>query len=775
MKTLSGLSRLYLFFHFIFIMNVCAFSQAMTSGTLNVCSGVWYDPGGASANYGNGLNITQTLCSGTVGSCLILTFTSFNTQAGNDLLTIYDGNSTADPLIGTFSGTSLPGVIISSTGCLTITFTSDAATNRAGWAANISCGSCGSIINMTNGSSGTTTACSGIIYDDGGATANHAGSITATRTICSSTAGKCMQLLFAEKSFNSGDSLSIWDGANTSAPLIGHFDGSAALPNIILGTSGCLTIRWKTDANRNDIGFQAIFSCENCPTPPSATATYTSPTIGLQRTYVGNNMVNTCGGTFTDNGGINGNYSNNLNQYYRTFCPSTPRSCLRATFWSVDIQPVQNAFYTDRLYVQDGPTQGSPTIDILWGTATNYQACQRAGFGPYISTDQSGCLTFRFASDATVTQAGWVCTFDCVPCANGPSGTDNNDCRNPTAVCTDVGFSDASTGPGLNSEGGTGCVLSENYSNWYKIVVSSSGTLGLRIVPVTATDDYDFALYQTTDCNSLGSPVRCSYAANTGTTGMDSPLNLTTNTLTCNVANNGADVSEDVCGNGWVDNLNVTLGQTFFLLVNNWSPGGNGFTLDWTLTNNASLNCTILPVELVSFTAEPNGDVIDLAWTTASETNNDYFTVERSKDGINFYPIQQVKGAGTITYERMYLTVDTKPFNGISYYRLKQTDFDGTASYSDVVAVKFKSESAGFQLYPNPAQGSVHLFFTSALSGECLIKVLDLSGREVMRRELALNQQTSETELDVRDLQTGIYYVTLQTPLGISTNRLILK
>jgi len=775
MKKLGWLSRWSLLLYFTLVANVCAYSQAMTSGTLNVCTGTWYDPGGAAANYGNGINITQTLCSGTVGSCLILTFTSFNTQAGNDLLTIYDGNSTADPLIGTFSGTSIPGVIISSTGCLTINFTSDAATNRAGWAANISCGSCGSIINMTNGSSGTTNACSGIIYDDGGGAANHAGGVTATRTICSSTPGKCMQLLFAEKSFNSGDSLSIWDGSTTAAPLIGHFDGSAGLPNVILGTSGCLTIRWKTDANRNDIGFQAIFSCENCAPLPSSTATYTSPIVGLQRTYVGNNMVNTCSGTFTDDGGINGNYSSNLNQYYRTFCPSTPRSCLRATFWSVDIQPVQNAFYTDRLYVQDGPTQGSPTIDILWGTASNYQACQRAGYGPYISTDQSGCLTFRFASDATITQAGWVCTFDCVPCANGPSGTDNNDCRNPTAVCTDVGFSDASTGPGLNSEGGSGCVLSENYSNWYKIVVSSSGTLGLRIVPVTVTDDYDFALYQTTDCNSLGSPVRCSYAANTGNTGMDSPLNLTTNTATCGIANNGADLSEDVCGNGWVDNLNVTIGQTYFLLVNNWSPGGNGFTLDWTLANNASLNCTVLPVELISFAAEPNGEVIDLAWTTASETNNDYFTVERSKDGINFMPVQQVKGAGTITYERMYLTVDPNPLNGISYYRLKQTDFDGAVSYSEVVAVKLKADDTNFQLYPNPAQGMVSVYFTSPLNTACTVKIHDLSGREVLSRQLEEDVHASGTDLDVSHLLTGIYFVTVQTPTSIATQRLVLK
>ena len=109
-------------------------------------------------------------------------------------------------------------------------------------------------------------------------------------------------------------------------------------------------------------------------------------------------MVATCGGTYTDNGGTGSNYSNNINEIYRTFCPNTAGNCMRATFWSFDVEPA-SIFIWDYLTIRNGPTQGSPEfggvgISTWYGTATSYAACMGAGLGPYVSTDQSGCLTF---------------------------------------------------------------------------------------------------------------------------------------------------------------------------------------------------------------------------------------------------------------------------------------------------------------------------------------------------------------------------------------------
>ena len=85
--------------------------------TVNTCSGTFYDSGGSGSNYSGNQNYTITFC-GTSG-CLMASFTSFNTQAGNDVLSVYDGSNTSAPLLGTFSGNSVPADLIASSGCLT--------------------------------------------------------------------------------------------------------------------------------------------------------------------------------------------------------------------------------------------------------------------------------------------------------------------------------------------------------------------------------------------------------------------------------------------------------------------------------------------------------------------------------------------------------------------------------------------------------------------------------------------------------------------------------
>ena len=123
--------------------------------------------------------------------------------------------------------------------------------------------------------------------------------------------------------------------------------------------------------------------------------------------------------------------------------------------------------------------------------------------------------------------------------------------------------------------------------------------------------------------------------------------------------------------------------------------------------NGSSGSNTALPVELLFFNATLNGKVVDLTWSTASELNNDYFTVERSVDGFNWENVVQVSGAGTTNQTTNYSDADTRPYNGLSYYRLKQNDLDGEFSYSDIVSVVVDTEE------------------------KQLIKVLNILGQEV--------------------------------------------
>jgi hypothetical protein len=101
----------------------------------------------------------------------------------------------------------------------------------------------------------------------------------------------------------------------------------------------------------------------------------------------------------------------------------------------------------------------------------------------------------------------------------------------------------------------------------------------------------------------------------------------------------------------------------------------------WTLVDNTQP----LPIQLVSFTADCNNATALLKWTTATETNNDYFTIERTLDGVNYQVVTTIKGAGNSSTAHNYSAIDESPLNGVSYYRISQTDFDGTVTHLNTI------------------------------------------------------------------------------------------
>ncbi|MBK6263894.1 T9SS type A sorting domain-containing protein [Marivirga sp. S37H4] len=137
-----------------------------------------------------------------------------------------------------------------------------------------------------------------------------------------------------------------------------------------------------------------------------------------------------------------------------------------------------------------------------------------------------------------------------------------------------------------------------------------------------------------------------------------------------------------------------------------------------------------LPVELVFFTAENNGNRIDLKWQTASEFDNDFFEIQRSFDGKTFELIGIVEGNGTVNHSVDYLYQDFSPLAGESYYRLRQVDFNGDFEYSPVVKVNRK-ETSNLALVPNPTTDQAIYLKLSGFHGEQLVqvKIFDLQGR----------------------------------------------
>ncbi|MEO0312203.1 MAG: hypothetical protein RIQ89_1860 [Bacteroidota bacterium] len=127
-------------------------SYNMTTSTINTCTGTFYDNGGT-GNYGNNASLVQTFCSPTPGNAIVLNFSFFYTETNFDILRIYNGPNTSAPLLGTYSGTVGPGIITASSGCITISFTSNASNTRPGWIAAISC--------ISNPASSCNSTCAG--------------------------------------------------------------------------------------------------------------------------------------------------------------------------------------------------------------------------------------------------------------------------------------------------------------------------------------------------------------------------------------------------------------------------------------------------------------------------------------------------------------------------------------------------------------------------------------------------------------------------------------
>jgi hypothetical protein len=134
-----------------------------------------------------------------------------------------------------------------------------------------------------------------------------------------------------------------------------------------------------------------------------------------------------------------------------------------------------------------------------------------------------------------------------------------------------------------------------------------------------------------------------------------------------------------------------------------------------------------LPISLVSFSATCKNSRSNLQWVTASEVNNDYFTVERSVNGIDFTQIANIKGAGSSNQTISYSYEDDSEASGVLYYRLKQTDYDGAFTYSDVITNQCK-DLTELQVYPNPSSG---IFTISGLDESAKITVTNATGEVV--------------------------------------------
>ncbi len=205
-------------------------------------------------------------------------------------------------------------------------------------------------------------------------------------------------------------------------------------------------------------------------------------------------------------------------------------------------------------------------------------------------------------------------------------------------------------------------------------------------------------------------------------------------------------------GDGFADNDVTPVAGSFSGTVVTFSginlQDGDRFTI-----GNTDLTSP-LPIQLISFSATVQETEVKLQWSTASELNNDFFTIQRSQDAESWEDVIEVKGAGNSQVRLDYETIDGLPYTGISYYRLKQTDFDKQYSYSGVRRVEV-SQTYQLKVYPNPSSGAFRISTGFEIQSEN-VKVINLLGQTI---PISLHTDGTSVHIDSGSIPAGVYVV----------------
>lgn len=188
-------------------------------------------------------------------------------------------------------------------------------------------------------------------------------------------------------------------------------------------------------------------------------------------------------------------------------------------------------------------------------------------------------------------------------------------------------------------------------------------------------------------------------------------------------------------------------------------------TADTPYPSPAQLCPVVLPVTLISFSAEPRNKMIELSWATVLEINNHYFEIQRSTDGVNFETIGRVNGNRQSTQEINYSFVDANPVSGINYYKLKQVDLDGRYEYSFVVKVETRSNK--IKIYPTRIESFVNIEIGESESAK--MTIINSEGQTLKSAPL----YSAFNSIDISELSSGVYFVRVESGTQFLIERIV--
>jgi hypothetical protein len=221
-----------------------------------------------------------------------------------------------------------------------------------------------------------------------------------------------------------------------------------------------------------------------------------------------------------------------------------------------------------------------------------------------------------------------------------------------------------------------------------------------------------------------------------------------------------------------------------------WSPGGQtnssirvpitvnaSYIVDTKAVNGCSsdkdtfvMTVAFLPIELLSFNATCNHQNVVLEWSTATETNNDSYSIEHGPDGINWQAVGTIDGVGNSSTLRNYSLTDQEPYRDVTYYRLKQTNYDRTFKYSATIAVEnCGNDLKELTIYPNPANGIYNLSFNGDKEQISSVEIYNALGKKVYTSD------SYQSAIDLSGEQGGNYFLHFNLPSTIIIRKLVIE
>ncbi len=379
-------------------------------------------------------------------------------------------------------------------------------------------------------------------------------------------------------------------------------------------------------------------------------------------------------------------------------------------------------------------------VDLLPNTVFYFSDCPYKS-GAFCTGGLEHCIQFTTSSYVI---AGTLITYDdsqSYPTAPTPTLSSNlASCSAITAAFSATAT--AGNNPGLNSKGDNGFIFQGSY----------------------ASPTFVCAIKNGSNWKSSGS-ASCS-----STDDAELPATLTNGTTALYTGNGSCKGIYYNCSS--VPSTTTSASSSTFNNTSNWTCDGSGVNLPTILSPcNFSLTIApcVLPVELNTFIANTTTYSIELNWTTSSEANNNFFTVEKSLDGSSFSQLIKIKGTGNSQSIKNYKTVDQHPTNGINYYRLKQTDFNGNYKYFSIIKVFYEGYGQTVvksSIKPNPATESITVDFYTENPTTATIVLTNYMGTLVLTQTIETIKGTNSVELSLKEMPIGVYFLSIS---GLTT------